>query len=102
MPLFNSSFINGSSVSLTQAWAGGRSALVVSAIAYTAGGLQLQTQGMSSAGGTSGGAWINIGSSIVSNQVYPFDAPRGNYRLVNQVASSVIGIDAVLVTIPYM
>ncbi len=95
--------IAGSNISLAVQWPGGRSAVVVSALAYTASGLQLQTQAyQSNSSPTYGGNWINVGSSFVSDQVYPFDAPRGNYRLVNQSTSSVIGINAVLVTIPYM
>jgi len=92
--LFNSSFI-GSSAAQSITWEGGRSALVAQALAYSAGGLQLQLQGPS-------GAWIKIGSSILSDQVFPFDGPAGTYRVTNESASSIIGANVVMVTIPYI
>jgi hypothetical protein len=93
--LFQSSFINGSGASTPVTWDGGRSALVVNALAYTASALQLQVQGPS-------GSWIVVGSAIVGDQVFTFDGAPGQYRMVNQVASSVIGVNAVLVSVPYM
>ncbi len=92
--LFNSSFI-GSSASQAVFWNGGRTALVVQAAAYTASALQLQVQGPSK-------AWMKIGSSLLSDQVFMFDAVPGQYRMTNESASSVIGINAVLVTVPYV
>lgn len=69
---------------------GGRTSLVINATAY--GTLNLQIQGPSQ-------AWINISSSLVSDQVFTFDAPAGNYRLNN--TSSSVGVNAVLVSVPY-
>ena len=91
--LFQSSLV-GVMQSTPVTWDGGRTALCVNAAAYSATALQLQVQGPS-------GAWINVGSSIVADQVYPFDAPPGQYRF-SCAASAAIGVNAVLVTVPYI
>lgn len=83
----------GSTASLAQTWDGGRSTLVINAIQY-APNVQLQLQGPS-------GAWINVGSSIVSDQIFPFDAPPGQYRMVSGIGSS-ISMVAALTTTPYI
>lgn len=95
-PGFSTGNFVGSSAAPSQSWDGGRTALVVNAQAYSAQpGLNLQVQGPAS-------GWINIGSSIIGDQVFSFDAPAGQYRLANLGASSVIGVNAVMVTVPYM
>lgn len=89
--LFNSSLIGNTATPATT-WDGGLSALCINALAY--GTVALQVQGPS-------GAWIPISSSIVSDQVFTFPAAPGQYRL-NNSASSSIGVNAVLTSIPYM
>ena len=87
--------IGGSNVSGVFSFSGGRAACVVNASAYPASpGLCLQLQGPS-------GAWINISSSFVSDQVFMFDATMGTYRLTNLSTSSAIGVSAGLTRIPY-
>lgn len=93
--IYNSSFV-GSSAATPITWDGGRSALIVQAAAYSAGALQLQMQGPT-------GGWMKIGSSLLADQIFSFDAPPGQYRMTNESGtSSVIGINAVLVTVPYI
>ncbi len=74
-----SSALAGSTVSAAFAWSGGRSAFTFAATTY--GGQvipQLQTYG---------GKWIPICSTIVSDQIFPFDAPAGQYRVVSTGSS---------------
>jgi hypothetical protein len=100
--LAGGSFIGQSSVGTALQWNGGRAAIVISALVYQASpGLQLQIQAPSSNAGASGGNWVNIASSFVADQMFTFDAPRGNYRLANNSASSVIGVNAAMVTVQY-
>lgn len=90
--LYNSSFV-GSSASQSIFWDGGRSVLAVTALVYAPNALQLQLQGPT-------GRWLNVGSSIVTNQLFPFDAPAGQYRMACQ-GSSVIGVSAKILTVNY-
>jgi len=90
--LINSSMIGQSAISSVQQWVGGRTSLVINALAY-GGTLSLQFQ--------NGSNWVPIGSSFVSDQVFTFDAPPGDYRLVTTTASSTIGVNAGLYPVPY-
>lgn len=91
---FNGSSFLGSSAGSAQFWDGGRTALTIQATAYgVSPGLQLQMQGLS-------GAWINIASSFVSDQLYVFDAVPGQYRLVSQSSIST-AVFAALVPVKY-
>lgn len=90
--LSNSSIVgSGTTVAIT--WDGGRSACTIDAASF-ATGVGLQVQNIS-------GNWIPIASSFVANQVFPFDAPPGQYKLVcgSGVATSVF---ATLTSTPYM
>lgn len=78
--------------SQAQTWDGGRSTLAINATQYGSA-VALQVQGPS-------GAWIPLCSSIVSDQVFAFDAPPGQYRIANTGSS--IAIVAALTTTPYI
>lgn len=90
--IFNSSLIGVTNGNAFQWIPGGRTALVTNATTYSTGP-NLQVQGPS-------GTWINVNSAMVADQLFVFDAPCGNYRM-NCAASSVIGLNAVLVSVPY-
>lgn len=89
--LFNSSIIGSNAVSAIT-WDGGRTSLVVNATQYGTS-VNVQLQGPS-------GAWIPISSSIIADQIFNFDAPPGQYRIV--AAGSSIGLAAVFTSTPYM
>ncbi len=86
MPANGVSLPSGSSMPVY--FDGGRASLVVSDFANP---VQLQLQGPN-------GNWMNIGSSLVADSSYVFDAPPGQYRIQT---SSVLGVNAALVTVPY-
>lgn len=89
--LFNSSIV-GSSSTLPMSWDGGRTNLTIDATNF-ATGVGLQVQNIS-------GNWIPIASSFVSNQVFPFDAPPGQYKLA--VGSGVAtAVAATMTSTPY-
>lgn len=90
--LCQTSFV-GVSAALPVMWPGGRSGVTVVATAYGAGSINLQVLGMDNT------TWINVNSTFLSNQLFVFDAPPGQYRM-NNAASSAIGVNAVLVRIP--
>lgn len=90
--LFNSSLI-GVSAGQDFPWPGGRSALVVQGSVFGAGSLTLQFRGPQ-------GTYMSVCSTFLAAQIFPFDAPAGQYRMAS-AASSAIGITAALVTIPY-
>lgn len=81
----------GSSFTTAQSWVGGVTALAIDATQY--GTINLQILNIS-------GNWINITSSFVSNQLYVFNAPPGQYRLCNQSGSS-LGVAAYFGPVPY-
>lgn len=88
-----SSFI-GSSAGLSQFWDGGRSAVLIQALAYASSpGLQLQLQSPS-------GSWLNVASSFLSDQLFVFDAVPGQYRLSNNGSSS-LAVNAVILPVKY-
>jgi hypothetical protein len=92
---FNSSLIGNTATSTPVTWDGGRSALIVNATVYGgATGLTLQLMGPSQ-------TWINVASSFLNDQIFPFDAPPGQYRFANLLSSS-IGVQAVLVSTTYL
>lgn len=91
--LCQTSFV-GVSASASVPWPGGRSAVTVVATAFGVGSINLQILGMDNS------TWINVNSTFLSNQLYLFDAPPGQYRM-NNAASSAIGVNAALVRIPY-
>lgn len=74
-----------------QAWRGGRSALTIAATQF-APNVTFQIQ-------AGNGVWIPVCSTIVSSQIFPFDAPPGQYRIVSGIGSS-IGLVASLNFIP--
>lgn len=84
--LFINSSVLGSSVLGPIAWPGGRSAFTFSATQY---GLTVTPQIQAY-----NGKWIPICSSIVADQIFPFDAPAGAYRIVQ--AGSSVGMSATL------
>lgn len=90
--LFNSSFI-GSQVSPETGFVGGRAALIIDATQYGPNGVIFQLQGTAK-------NWVPVCSAIVSNQIFSFDAPAGNYRLVSNLGSS-LGVGASLIPINY-
>ncbi len=78
--LFNSSFV-GSSAGQAFAWPGGRSAIVISATQYGPGVIpQIQAINRN---------WIPLCSSIVADQIFSFDAPPGQYRIISNAGTSI-------------
>lgn len=85
--------LTGSSATTPQQWLGGRSAITIAANQYGPGGVQLQLL-------SPNGSWVPVASSFISNQVFPFDAPPGQYQLLNAAGSS-IAVAAALTRTPY-
>ena len=84
-------FVGVGSSAIYQWPIGGRTALVFQASAF--GTIALGMIGPSGGG-------IPITSSLVSNQVFTFDSPGGNYYLTNSASSS-IAVYATLSAVPY-
>ena len=90
--LCNSSIqLAGAVTTVAQAWVGGRTGLLIDATQYGTIALQIQNNSAT---------WIPVGSAIVANQLFVFDAPPGQYRL-NNTAGSSLQVTALLVPVPY-
>lgn len=90
--LYNSSLV-GSTASQVQQWIGGRSQISICATQYGTG-VNVQVQGLGPAAN-----WIPICSSFVADQLFSFDAPPGNYRVVG--AGSSVSLSVGIIGVSY-
>lgn len=72
-------------------WPGGRTNLVIQAGTWPGAPSQMLLQLMGP-----GNVAIPVASSFVADQIFPFDAPPGMYRLTNSSGSSVVNVVATL------
>lgn len=88
---FINSSIQGSTNTLAITWPGGKTTLVIAATTQFGLTVQPHIQALN-------GQWFPICSNVVSNQIFTFDAPAGQYRIAHSGSS--IGLSATLSIVP--
>lgn len=88
--IIGSAALGAQGISGSQQFIGGRAAISISATQF---GNAVNVQFLA------GNLWIPICSTFLTSQIFSFDAPAGQYRLVSSGSS--IGMAASLVRIPY-